>query len=173
MEDVFSSDWTATVTIILYTYLSHKYLCWKKMEPRKCKLLYDLKYEITVRQAEMKLVGDTTKCGMLLVTWLHWYGDRSRGSLLFVRRLLMVPAMKLWLVIWGFVVYGNFRLMLCLMFGLCMDTDAPSDRSRSPDSVLHSAEVEKKKYTSACVARRACFTPASVLFCWWYVWCRG
>ena len=41
-----------------------------------------------------------------------------------------------------------------------VDTDAPSYRSRSPDSVLHSAEVEKKKkYTSACVVRRASFTP--------------
>ena len=40
-----------------------------------------------------------------------------------------------------------------------VDTDAPSYRSRSPDSVLHSAEVEKKKYPFACVARRASFTP--------------
>jgi len=38
------------------------------------------------------------KYELLLVTWLLWYGDRSRESLLFVKRLLMVPAMKLWLV---------------------------------------------------------------------------
>ena len=39
-------------------------------------------------------------------------------------------------------------------------TDAPSYRSRSPEIVLHSAEVEKKKkYTTACVACCANLTP--------------
>ena len=36
------------------------------------------------------------------------------------------------------------------------DTDAPSYRSRSPETGLRSAEVEK--YTTACVACRASFT---------------
>jgi len=41
-----------------------------------------------------------------------------------------------------------------------VDTDAPSYRSRSPETVLHSAEVEKeKKYITACVARHASFNP--------------
>ena len=40
------------------------------------------------------------------------------------------------------------------------NTDAPSYRSRSPETVLRGAEVEKKKkYTAACLARRASFTP--------------
>ena len=41
-----------------------------------------------------------------------------------------------------------------------VDTDAPSYYSRSPQAVLRSAEVEKKrKYSLACQARRASFTP--------------
>ena len=41
-----------------------------------------------------------------------------------------------------------------------VDTDAPSYSSRTPQAVIQSAEVEKKrKYSSACQARRASFTP--------------
>ena len=41
-----------------------------------------------------------------------------------------------------------------------VDTDAPSYRSQSPEAILHSAEVEKKKkYSAACLAHRASFTP--------------
>ena len=40
-----------------------------------------------------------------------------------------------------------------------MDTDAPSYRSQSPEAVLHSTGVEKKKYSAACLARCASFTP--------------
>jgi len=45
-----------------------------------------------------------------------------------------------------------------------MDTDAPSYRSRSPEAVLHMAEVEKKeKYSAACLACCASFTPLCFL----------
>ena len=41
-----------------------------------------------------------------------------------------------------------------------VDTDAPSYQSRSPQAVLCTAEVEKRrKYGAACLARRASFTP--------------
>ena len=41
-----------------------------------------------------------------------------------------------------------------------VDTDAPSYCSRSPQAVLRSAEVERKgKYSLACQARHASFTP--------------
>ena len=40
-----------------------------------------------------------------------------------------------------------------------VDTDAPSYRSRSPEAILHSAEVEKKKSSAACLAHCASFTP--------------
>ena len=41
-----------------------------------------------------------------------------------------------------------------------VDTDAPSYQSRSPQAVLRTAEVEKRrKYGAACLARRASFTP--------------
>ena len=43
------------------------------------------------------------------------------------------------------------------------DTDAISCQNRSPISVLHSAEVEKKtKYADACQERRMSFTPLFV-----------
>ena len=44
-----------------------------------------------------------------------------------------------------------------------VDTDAPSYRSRLPEAILHSAEVEKKKYLAACLARCASFTPLCFL----------
>ena len=41
-----------------------------------------------------------------------------------------------------------------------VDTDAPSYQSRSPQAVLRTAEVKKRrKYGTACLARRASFTP--------------
>ena len=45
-----------------------------------------------------------------------------------------------------------------------VDTDAPSYQSRSPQAVLRTAEVEKRRkygarYGAACLARRASFTP--------------
>ena len=40
-----------------------------------------------------------------------------------------------------------------------VDMDAPSYRLRLPETVLCSAEVQEKKYTTACVARCASFTP--------------
>ena len=40
-----------------------------------------------------------------------------------------------------------------------VDTNAPSYRNRSPHAVLQSAESDKrKKYGTACLVRRACFT---------------
>ena len=40
-----------------------------------------------------------------------------------------------------------------------VDTDAPSCQSRSPQAVLRTAEVEKRrKYGAACLVRRASFT---------------
>ena len=41
-----------------------------------------------------------------------------------------------------------------------VDMDVPSYRSKSPETVLRSTEVEKKKkYTTACVTCHASFTP--------------
>ena len=45
-----------------------------------------------------------------------------------------------------------------------VDTDAPSYRSRTPQDILRSAELDKKrKYLQACQDRRASFTPICVL----------
>ena len=44
-----------------------------------------------------------------------------------------------------------------------VDTDAPSYRSRTPQDILRSAELDKKrKYLQACQDRRASFTPICV-----------
>ena len=47
------------------------------------------------------------------------------------------------------------------LFDICViDTDAQSYQSHSPQTVLASAEAEKKrKYSTACSDRRASFTP--------------
>ena len=39
-----------------------------------------------------------------------------------------------------------------------VDSCDPSCRSQSPEAVLHKAEVEKKKYSAACLACRSSFT---------------
>ena len=47
------------------------------------------------------------------------------------------------------------------------DTDAISYQNRSPMSVLHSAEVEKKtKYSDACQERHMSFTPLVMSVDW-------
>jgi len=46
------------------------------------------------------------------------------------------------------------------LFDVCIvDTDAQSYLIHSPKSVLFGAEIEKRKYSAACCARQAHFTP--------------
>ena len=58
-------------------------------------------------------------------------------------------------------IHGVWQPQVDTVFDVhVVDTDAPSYRSRSPETVLHSAEVEKKKkYTAACLVHHASFTP--------------
>jgi len=50
-----------------------------------------------------------------------------------------------------------------------VDTDAPSYRFQSPEAVLHSAKVEKKKYSATCLVHRTSFTPLC-FFGRWHAW---
>ena len=58
-------------------------------------------------------------------------------------------------------VRGVWQPQVDVLFDVrVVDTDAPSYRGRSPQTMLGSAEAEKKrKYLEACLARHASFTP--------------
>ena len=57
-------------------------------------------------------------------------------------------------------IRGVWQPQVDAVFDVCVvDIDAPSYRSRSPETVLCSAEVENKKYTAPCLACHASFTP--------------
>ena len=56
-------------------------------------------------------------------------------------------------------ICGVWQSQVDAMFDVCVvDTSVPSYRSRSPETVLRSAEAEKK-YKTACVARCGGLTP--------------
>ena len=58
-------------------------------------------------------------------------------------------------------IYGVWQPQGDVLFDVCViDVDAPSYQGCSPQAVLCSAEAEKKhKYTEACLACHASFTP--------------